>query len=184
MIQLQNFSLARNRDTIAKFKAEKRNYKVLMTRTSDVYVENPKRARQARDIGADVFVSVHFNFASATSARGTEYVTRSTGQVNAAEDARLGASVQGATLAAVQASDPGGKHRNPKSGEFAVLSDYLYGNTADYHPIRGTIIEVEFLTHATALESVKLSTDRGKAIKTKFAKDVADVIYGNVINQQ
>ncbi len=170
-------------DVTKKFADEKRGLRLVMTRTIDDFMGLRKRAQKARDNGADVFLSIHFNFARATSTRGTEYVTRSTRQVNAAEDARLGASVQGATLAAVQASDSGGKHRDPKMGEFAVLSDYFYGNTAEYHPIRGTIIEVEFLTHATALESVKLSTDSGKAIKAKFAKDVADVIYRNARTQ-
>jgi len=103
--------------------------------------------------------------------------------VNATEDNQLGESVQNSTLAAVKASDPEGIHRNPKDGEFAVISDSHYGNTTTYHPIRGIIIEVEFLSHAKALESVKLSSASGKAIKTKFAADVSIKLYNNILNQ-
>jgi N-acetylmuramoyl-L-alanine amidase len=171
-------------DMLSKFQAEKSNYRVYMTRKTDKWIKNSERAKLAKNVGADVFVSVHFNHLSDASVRGTEYVTRSTGQVNATEDALLGQAVQSATLAAVKASDPDGKHRDPKSGPFAVLSDTHYGNTEDYHPIRGTIIEVEFLTNVEALESIKLSGIKGQAIKTKFAKDVAQVIYNNIINHK
>jgi N-acetylmuramoyl-L-alanine amidase len=178
------YSLSLRQKVIDKFAAEKHGLKMVMTRkTTGEYMENAARANLARDRGADLFLSIHFNSDSSTTARGTEYVTRSTGQVNAAEDDPLGVSVQSSTLAAVRASDAGATHRDPKSGEFAVISDSSYGNTADYHPIRGVIIEVEFLSHETALESVKLSNATGTAIKTKFAADVSTDLYNNILNQ-
>jgi N-acetylmuramoyl-L-alanine amidase len=178
------YSLSLRQNVIDKFAAEKHGLKLVMTRrTTGEYMENAARAHLSRDRGADLFLSIHFNSADATTARGTEYVTRSTGQVNAAEDDSLGVSVQGSTLAAVRASDAGAMHREPKSGQFAVISDASYGNTAAYHPIRGVIIEVEFLSHETALESVKLSNATGTAIKTKFAADVSTDIYNNILNQ-
>lgn len=45
---------------------------VLMTRDKDIYVDLYVRAGIANDIGADVFVSIHNNTASATGATGTE----------------------------------------------------------------------------------------------------------------
>lgn len=179
------YSLRLRQKVIDKFSAEKRGLRLFMTReTTGEFMENSARANLARDKGADVFLSIHFNYTeSSTTARGTEYVTRSTGQVNAAEDDQLGVSVQSSTLAAVKANDPEGKHRDPKAGQFAVLSDSNYGNTADYHPIRGIIIEVEFLSHETALESVRLPNPTGTAIKTKFAADVSTDIYNNILNQ-
>ena len=178
------YSFSLRQKVIDKFGAEKHNLKLYMTRkTNGEYMENGARANLARDKGADVFLSIHFNSAESTTSRGTEYVTRSIGQVNAAEDDQLGVSVQSSTLAAINASDPEGIHRDPKSGQFAVISDSNYGNTADYHPIRGVTIEVEFLSHETALGSVKLSNAKGKAIKTKFAADVSTDIYNNILNQ-
>lgn len=185
------YSLSLKQKVIDKFNAEARGLRVIMTRkTTGEYMENGLRANLARDRGADVFLSIHFNNGGKnedgslnTTARGTEYVTRSSGQVNAAEDDQLGASVQRAALAAVSASDAGARHRDPKSGEFAVVSDTSYGNTAACHLVRGVIIEVEFLSHAKALESVKLSNATGVAIKTKFAADVSAEIFANILNQ-
>jgi N-acetylmuramoyl-L-alanine amidase len=173
---------------IDKFTAEKHGLRILMTRKTDVRIDNALRATLAKNVGADVFLSIHFNSPGENSdpdtVRGTEYITRSTGQVNAEEDATLGSEVQSVTLAAISACDAGAKHRNPKAGGFAVLSDSTYGNTADYHPIRGTIIEVEFITHPTALETVRLTNSTGDAVKTKFAADVSTVIYNNILNHQ
>ena len=178
------YSLSLKQNLINKFATEKHGVKIVMTRkTNSEYMENIARANLAKDKGADVFLSIHFNSSTLTTARGTEYVTRSTGQINAVEDDKLGVSVQGSTFTAVKASDPDGKHRDPKSGEFAVVSDTAYGNTDDYHPIRGVIIEVEFLSHETALETVKLSNATGAAIKTKFASDVSSDIYDNIYSQ-
>ena len=103
--------------------------------------------------------------------------------MNAAEDDLLGATVQGTTLAAVTASDAGARHRDPKYGPFFALKDTSFGNTATFKPIRSAIIEVEFLSHETALETVKLSNATGAAIKTKFAADVSTDIYTNILSQ-
>src|SRR5207244_12519536 len=44
----------------------------MLTRRSDTYVERPERADLARGAKADVFVSLHYNTAADTSARGIE----------------------------------------------------------------------------------------------------------------
>ena len=179
------YSLSLRQKVIDKFAAEKQGLMVVMTRkTTDKYMDNTLRAELARDKGADVFLSIHFNYAASAVARGTEYVSLSARlQVNATEDDQLGATVQRTTLAAVAASDAGARHREPKYGSYYALKDTGYGNTAQYHPIRGVIIEVEFLSHETALETVKLSNATGAAIKTKFAADVSTDIYNNILNQ-
>lgn len=46
------------------------------------------------------------------------------------------------------------------------------------------IIEVEFITHPTALETVRLTTATGAAVKEKFATDVSTVIYTNIRDHQ
>lgn len=51
---------------------EKKGYKAVLTRTSDVYLTLPGRTRIAERKGADIFVSVHLNSARKRSARGTE----------------------------------------------------------------------------------------------------------------
>lgn len=47
-------------------------YKVIMTRTSDVFLELPDRSDIANKNGADIFVSIHVNDAANTAACGTE----------------------------------------------------------------------------------------------------------------
>jgi N-acetylmuramoyl-L-alanine amidase len=172
-------------DVIDKFEDEERFYQVVMTRTTTgEYLDNSLRAELARDKGVDVFLSIHFNSATRIDARGTEYVSLSPSlQVNAAEDDLLGRTVQATTLAAVRESDAAGVHRDPKFGSYFALKDTSYGNTANYHPIRGVIIEVEFLSHEIALETVKLLSATGEAIKNKFAADVANNIFNNILNQ-
>jgi N-acetylmuramoyl-L-alanine amidase len=182
------YGLDLRQKVIDKFTVEKHGLRIFMTRKTDVKIDNALRAALAKNVGADVFLSIHFNApgedSDSTTVRGTEYITRSTGQVNAAEDASLGGDVQSVTLAAVLASDTAAKHRDPKSGRYAVLSDSTYGNTTEYHPIRGTIIEVEFITHPTALKTVRLTNPTGAAVKAKFAADVSTVIYNNIRNHQ
>nr|WP_246418258.1 N-acetylmuramoyl-L-alanine amidase [Haloferula luteola] len=179
------YSLSLRQKAIDKFAAEKHGLMIVMTRKSTTeYLDNTLRAELARDKGADIFLSIHFNSAASITARGTEYVSLSAGlQVNAAEDDQLGATVQGTTLAAVTASDAGARHRDPKYGSYFALKDTSYGNTAEYHPIRGVIVEVEFLSHETALETVKLSNATGAVIQAKFAADVSTDIYNNILNQ-
>jgi N-acetylmuramoyl-L-alanine amidase len=56
---------------------EAAGYRVVLTRTSDKYVELPMRAEIANTQGADLFVSIHFNASVAgdTRTRGTEVFT-------------------------------------------------------------------------------------------------------------
>ncbi len=189
------YSLSLQREVIEKFAAERHGLRIVMTRkTTGEYMENSARANLARDKGADVFISVHFN-SGANSARGTETLVRGDSNVNESEDTTLANLFLTSTLSAVKSQDAAAVNRGVKNyawskskqknvpSQWAVLSDSGYGNTNDYHPIRGSIVEVEFLSHETALESVKLPNARGTAIKTNFASDVSIDIYNNILNQ-
>jgi N-acetylmuramoyl-L-alanine amidase len=189
------YSLSLQREVIEKFAAERHGLRMVMTRkTTGEYMENSARANLARDKGADVFISVHFN-SGANSARGTETLVRGDSNVNESEDTTLANLFLTSTLSAVKSQDAAAVNRGVKNyawskskqknvpSQWAVLSDSGYGNTNDYHPIRGSIVEVEFLSHETALESVKLPNAKGTAIKTNFASDVSIDIYNNILNQ-
>ena len=67
-----SYSLKLRDELKEKFKDEKRNLRVKLTRDDDSAIELTERAPIARDEGADIFVSIHFNSASSTSARGCE----------------------------------------------------------------------------------------------------------------
>jgi N-acetylmuramoyl-L-alanine amidase len=61
---------------------ENKGYVVRYTRTDDVFVPLPDRARAANEAGADVFVSLHLNSNSKKSARGSEVYFLSLGPVD------------------------------------------------------------------------------------------------------
>lgn len=55
-----------------KEKLEANGIKVIMSRTSDVYVSLEDRSRGANSVNPDIFISIHINSAGATSASGIE----------------------------------------------------------------------------------------------------------------
>ena len=204
------YGLKLREELIERFKNEKHGLRVKMTRKVDDRVELEDRAPFAKNEGADVFVSLHFNNGGMndngtpnTSARGTEtFVERTPGNHNLDEDATLARSLQTTTVAAVQSQDAAGKHRltfdnnwvldaagNPipgvKRAGFLVTKDGVSnnGNTNESKPVKACLIEVEFLTNATALDSLKLSGGKGGAIKDAFAENAAADIFNNILNQ-
>ncbi len=50
----------------------KKGFTVAMTRTSDQFIELPQRSKLCRDIGADMFISIHCNSASNSDVSGIE----------------------------------------------------------------------------------------------------------------
>ena len=183
-------------ELIEKFEDEKRGLRIVMTReTTEDFVELNARAQVGRDEGADVLVSIHFNSAESTTARGTEtFVERTAAEAssgnpgdnkNIEEDEALASALNATTLGAVMASDAGAVERGVKRAGKAVTRDgeNYNGNTQDYHPVKACLIEVEFLSNETALDSVKLSGSTGETIKDAFAKDAATDIFDNILNQ-
>ncbi len=180
------------RDDVArKFKDEKRGLRLLMTRKVDEGPSPERRARMARDEGADVFLSIHFNDHH-TDARGTEtWVNNpeSWQEHNLDEDRRLATAINGSTLSAVKASDANAKDRGIKESTsergLIVLRDgpTYNGNTAAFKPVKACLVEVEFLSNRDALNSVKLSTESGVAIKNAFGQSVAQDIFNHILTQ-
>ena len=158
-------------------------HRVLITRTADVFVDLDPRPEVARDAGADVFLSVHFNSAGAT-ARGTEtFVERLASEaspgnpgdnINIDEDETLAGPVNTGTVNAVAASDTGAHDRGVQRAGKRVTRDVLNGNTAQFHPMRANLVEVEFISNADALSS--LTGANSDAIIDAFAENAADNI--------
>jgi N-acetylmuramoyl-L-alanine amidase len=192
------YSLSLRQKLIDKFASEKQGLRVVMTRkTTEEFPSKPARPERAKNTGADIFVSIHFNSA-APSARGTEVLIERTleesiatgdpvenpgANLNVDEDAGLASTLSATTFKAVQASDPGAIQRALLRNGKVVNRDIYNGNSEGYTPVRACLIEVEFLSHPTALETVRLSNPSGVAIKQKFADDVAVDIFNNIRNQ-
>lgn len=190
------YSLSLKQKIVDKFSAEKREIKIIMTRdTSLEFMENSLRAKLARDKGTDVFVSIHFNSSEIASARGTETLVRGMNNVNETEDTKLAKLFLTSAYEAVKSQDENAINRGVKNyawspkdkknipSSWAVLSDSHYGQNEDYHPIRGSIIEVEFLSNETSLELIKLKNESGKSIKSHFTNAIAVDIYNDILVQ-
>lgn len=72
-----------------KTQLEAKGYKVLMTRTTDKYVELEDRADYANRARADLFISIHFNAFAQVSVNGTEtYILTRRGQRSSSSSKR------------------------------------------------------------------------------------------------
>ena len=184
------YGLRLREELVRKFAAEERGLQVKMTRFADNFVELGDRAPYAKDYGADVFVSIHFNSSAprddGTYPRGTETFAQSEpGNVNLAEDRALAGAVNATTLAAVTASDAGAVDRGVKTANFAVVKDgeNSNGNATDRYLVKACLVEVEFLSNETAMGSVRLPGGTGTAIMDAFSMGGANDIFSNILNQ-
>jgi N-acetylmuramoyl-L-alanine amidase len=170
-------------------------HRVLITRSLDVRVELVDRPPIARDAGADVFVSVHFN-SGASAARGTEtFVERTEAESiatgdrvnnpgdnhNVEEDETLANSANTETFDAVAASDTAASNRGVQHAGKYVTRDLYNGNLTGYCPLRSCLIEVEFISNAAALAS--LSGANAGAIRSAFSENVASAIITDIEEQ-
>ncbi|MES2466127.1 MAG: N-acetylmuramoyl-L-alanine amidase [Verrucomicrobiota bacterium] len=190
------YGLSLRQQLIKKFTEENRGLQVVMTRkTTDFFPSKSDRPQQARDSGADVFVSIHFNDLGATP-RGTEtFVERTAAEASASnpgdnknvdEDLGLANALNSTTLNAVAASDAGAFNRGVKRAGFTVTLDgpTYNGNTLLFRPVKACLVEVENLSNATALETIKLSNATGVTVKASFAQNGATDIFNNIRDQQ
>lgn len=150
-----------------------RNIKVLMTRTTDINLGLSTRANVARDNGADVFLSIHYNGFDGV-VRGTETLIRPSGndQVNHGEDHALAARINNAILNIMP-----GPNRGIKDQVLGVLRDSSLGNTAVFHTTRGALCEIDFIDVREVDEL--LNTGLNAATNRSL---VADAIRGGIID--
>lgn len=93
---------------------KERGYNVVMTRNADYFVGLSERAQISDNVGADIFVSIHFNAAAASSATGLEtfYFPGS------GEGGRLAGAIQDELI-----NNVGGVQRGIKTAKFTVISE-------------------------------------------------------------
>jgi len=166
--------------------ARDRLVRVHLTRDDDFNVHGSDRAQLARFTGADIFLSIHFNGGPAAT-RGTSTWVRANanGNVNRAEDVALAQRVQAAVFGAI----PGGSDRGVQDDTasshptgLAVLNDNNYGNTAALHPIRGCLVEVEYLSNAAADAQLNTAADR-ETLRRNIAEAIAGALIDDLSNQ-
>ncbi|RYD75734.1 MAG: N-acetylmuramoyl-L-alanine amidase, partial [Verrucomicrobiaceae bacterium] len=163
-------------------------HRVIITRNNDATLANIDRPQRARDEGADVFLSIHFN-GGGTTARGAETLIRGAANVNQGEDQALAERIQDAAVTAVGFTrTPGVKDYSPSDpsqpSTWMVLRDdqQAFRNTTDYHPIRGCIQEVDFMSNPTALNAITDATN-GPILRANYASGVSVALITDIENQ-
>ncbi|MBE5946176.1 MAG: hypothetical protein E7259_04415 [Lachnospiraceae bacterium] len=164
-----------------KEELEKNGVKVYMTRTTnaeDPGLSDGTRVNMAKEVNADLFVSIHNNSAGSTSPNGTEvYYPNDNYRPDLGERGEALAEKIIAKLTALGLNDRGIHYRNS--------SDYTYedGSTADYYAvirqcknagILGVLIEHAYISNQADCEKYLGSEDALKQLGVADAKAILE----------
>lgn len=130
---------------------------VVMTRRSDWYPSLGDRVRQANNSGADIFISIHFNAAASTAARGTETFYNTT--YSSANSKKLSDSLQKNMLEKLKTVD-----RGVKTQTFYVIR---------HTTMPSALVELGFMTNYA--EAQRINT-------RQFREDGAQALYDGVVD--
>jgi N-acetylmuramoyl-L-alanine amidase len=155
--------------------------RVGLTRDRDINVTGRSRAELARDLGADAFVTIHFNGFDGTK-RGTLEVQRTAakGNVNFGEDHRLAERMIRAAVNAFRVFDVGARRRDPVALATSVSSDAYLGNSAEYHPVRHAYLELDFIDNP-AVDALLTGSQRHR-VRVTVAAAMAQAIFDDIAN--
>lgn len=165
---------------------EQRGHEVFLTRDRDVFIELSERSQIANRLGADLFVSIHFNAAADASARGIETFamtpvgqpsSNSTRFYSSQNNTYPGNRVDNwSELAAFHVQQAlvgalGGQDRGVRRSRFAVLRD-LNGP--------GILVEGGFVTHPAEAAALRQPALRQRLAEA-YAAGIAD--YHTMLEQ-
>ena len=145
--------------TIGKkyFNSDTSNIKAYYTRTSDVDVDLYDRAAFAKEVGADLFVSLHMNASTSSSAQGTEvYYSESNNSYN---KAGLNSKILATTLVNNLSEVMGTKNRGINSAKFVVV----YRNT-----VPAVLVELGFMSNREDFNKISNEKYQEQAMKTIY----------------
>ena len=130
---------------------------VKMTRTGDTYPSLEQRVQFARDNYGEIFISLHANAASSSSAQGTETFYSISANDNQKEDIALATFINSEIVKNANMKD-----RDVKPGDYYVIRN-LY--------IPSVLVELGFVTN---------SEDRSKLVNDKYIDIFAQSIYNGI----
>lgn len=142
-------------------------YNTVITRHDDTFIALDERSDFANKLGADLFVSVHYNAASSKEAQGIEvfYYKEDTDKERVNASKALAGSVLGRIVKETQAKSRGVKH-----GNLAVVRETK---------MPAILIEGGFLTNQEDLEKIQNSKYRSMLARS-IAMGVRDYIKQNL----
>lgn len=136
-----------------------KGYRVIMTRTRDVFIPLEKRTKLANQVRSKIFVSLHYNAAKSSSASGIEvFYYNSKDPYRLRQSKKLATAVLGKMLAR-----SGAISRGVKAGNFYVIRETS---------MPSILVEGGFITHAR--ERGLISDAR---YREKLARAIADGIH-------
>lgn len=143
------------------FESNSSTVKAYWTRHDDTFVNLYKRPKYSAKYSADLFVSLHMNFASSSKAKGTEvYYSKVNNKKMSGLNSKMFASRMYRTLI----NDLNSKRRGVKQAGFVVIKN----NT-----VPSILIELGFISN---------SSDRNKLKRISYQKKAAKSIYRGISN--
>ncbi len=168
------------RDALVALNSQDLKLKVVMTRDTDVNLGLTERANVAKANKASRFLSIHCNGFNRQT-RGIETLIRGAadGNVNISEDRAFATRVQKAVFDTVLKFDPATKDRGVKEQKLGVLNDAALGNTAQNHPCRACLVEIEFID-VEAVDKLLVTNPNAQVVRAAIASAVARAIIDDI----
>lgn len=163
--------------------AADRNVSVLLTRETDRNIGLSARAAVAREAGAALFLSIHFNGYDGT-VRGVETLV-GLNNVNRSDDLAFARAMQRRLLAAWRELDPATRDRGVKEQSLGVLSDIALGNSIASHPCRACLVEIEFMDTPAVEKLLRLhpASITAAADNAGRRQHIADALAAGLLSQ-
>ncbi|MEO4054144.1 N-acetylmuramoyl-L-alanine amidase [Solibacillus sp. CAU 1738] len=144
--------------TLVKEKLEEAGAVVKMTRTGDTYPTLPERVSFAKENYGEMFVSVHVNSATNTSAKGTETYYSVSNNENEKEDLALATAINNQIVKNAHMNN-----RGVKRADYVVIKGQI---------MPAVLVELGFATNAE---------DRNKLTDSKYIDIYAQSIYDGIV---
>lgn len=151
-------SIALKVANLVKQKLEADGAKVLLTRTGDTYPSLDERPKFTTDHYGELFVSIHANAASNTSAKGTETYYSVTSNDNEKEDFVLASNINNQIV-----NNANMNNRGVKRADYKVIKGLT---------IPAVLVELGFITNAD---------DRNKLVSDQYVEIFAQSIYNGIV---
>lgn len=145
--------------SILKQKLENAGATVYMTRTGDTYPTLEERVLFAHDHYAEIFISLHVNSATNTSAKGTETYYSVSSNANEKEDYALASNINSKIVENAQTVN-----RNVKRKDWYVVANSVFPSV---------LVELAFISN---------SSDRSKLVSSQYQEIFAESIYQGIVN--
>lgn len=143
---------------LVRAKLEAAGAKVFMTRTGDTYPTLPERVAFTKDKHGEMFISIHVNSATSTSAKGAETFYSVTSGDQYEEDYQLAKAINERIVKNANMRD-----RGVKQADYYVIRNMM---------ITSVLVELGFISN---------SEDRAKLISDKYVEIYADSIYDGIV---